>query len=265
MEKRISDTETPTTHTVEKAIDVLTYVMANVGNPSLSSISQDLSLNKSTVYRLLSCLTSKGVLEKDSTNHYRAGVMLFQWCTLLSQQGGIVSLVLPFLQQLENVTGETASLHLRVSRYQVCIEQAASHHELRHIMGIGRPVSLGLGAAGKIILAYLPSRERQSIINSYEDHEVIPADRQALEAELSAIMARGLAFSFGERFKGASGVAAPVLNSAGRVVGSVTLSGPETRLTLTELQANAQSLREVAGRISWEFGYRGSQQTAVGR
>ncbi|MDO8690889.1 MAG: IclR family transcriptional regulator [Dehalococcoidia bacterium] len=256
MRNLVSQSETSTVQTVERAIDILTYALASPRSPSLSDISQDLTLNKSTVHRLLSCLRSRGVLEKDAANRYRAGALVFQWCSSVLHHGGLAAIVLPFLQQLRDETGETASFHLLVAGHQVCVEQVVSRHDLRYVIETGKAHSLRIGAAGKVILAHLIDGERQSILSSGDDREAANVDTNALETELSTIRTRGIAFSIGERVTGMNGASSPVFTDSGRVMGAVTISGPASRLNLKVLQTFGPGLKEAAERISLQLGHR---------
>lgn len=241
---------------VERAIDLVTYVVTQLHSPSLAEMSQDLVLNKSTVHRLLSCLRSKGVLERDSSNRYRAGALVFQWGSSVLREGGLVSVILPHLQQLGDESGETASFHLVAGWNHVCIEQVVSPHPLRYVMVVGQAIPLQITSPGKAILAHLPASEIESVLGSPDTAKILHVDIQTLRSELSTIKEHGVAFSFGEWEKGASGAAAPVFSNAGRVIGAVTISGPDGRLNLTALQVNSQRVKKAADRISWELGYR---------
>ena len=243
---------------VERAIDILIYVLAKNPGASLSDIGQDLGLSRSTVHRLLSCLQSKEVIEKDSAKRYRTGAVLFQLSNSSSHRGALVSLVLPFLQQLRDETGETINFHILVGRHHVCIEQAESPHELRQTSVIGKPIPLGPGATAKAILAYLPQSDQAAAIGSLDKHGLRQLDPEDFRKELSRIRVQGVAFSVEERVRAAAAASAPVFNKDGGVLGALTLSGPAQRLPAQTLRAYGQRLREVAARISSELGYRPS-------
>ncbi|MDP2661857.1 MAG: helix-turn-helix domain-containing protein, partial [Dehalococcoidia bacterium] len=63
----------PSVRSVERAIDIISYVANQDGTTSLRDISRDLGLSKSTVHRLLSSLQAKAIVTKDPDSRYAIG------------------------------------------------------------------------------------------------------------------------------------------------------------------------------------------------
>ena len=59
-----------------------------------------------------------------------------------------------------------------------------------------------------------------------------------------------------EELSGVICVGAPVLNYTGYPCGSIWISGPKDRLTEEQLRSTVQIVKEIAGQISAELGYR---------
>jgi DNA-binding IclR family transcriptional regulator len=79
--------------------------------------------------------------------------------------------------------------------------------------------------------------------------------RAALEASLERARRDGYVISHGERFAGAVGVAAPVRDATGRVVGSVLLGWPDNRTDTAKERAAARAAVEAAAAISAALGH----------
>ncbi len=77
----------------------------------------------------------------------------------------------------------------------------------------------------------------------------------ALKAELLQVRERGYAVDREESMEGAFCVAAPILDSHGRPVASVSISGPTTRFGPSSEQAAADALRAAAAAIRAGLGY----------
>lgn len=241
---------------VNRAMDILSYVAEKDCSSSLAEISRDLGLSMSTTHRLLACLQAGGIVERDAGNHYRLGPSVFKWARSPSYQGTVAALALPFLYELRDLTRETTSFHLLVSRHVVCVEKVDSHNPHRVMPRIGETLPLGIGAVSKVVLTYLAENQRTFILRLCADHGVRHMDPEALEQELNAIRRRGFALSLGEVLADVASASAPIFNSRGRIMGAIAVSGPMPRLSLETLEAHALDLKEIAGRLSVELGHR---------
>ena len=74
--------------------------------------------------------------------------------------------------------------------------------------------------------------------------------------ELEKVYQQGYALDNEEELSGVICVGAPVLNYTGYPCGSIWISGPKDRLTEEQLRSTVQIVKEIAGQISAELGYR---------
>jgi IclR family acetate operon transcriptional repressor len=111
---------------------------------------------------------------------------------------------------------------------------------------------------GKAILAFLPPAEREEILHG------LPLDRHtertvttlaALRASLDETRRAGVSVSVDELVRGASGVAAPILDRTGRVVGACSIGGPTDRMR-SRLRLLASEVKATARAVSALLGYR---------
>src|SRR5258708_25823664 len=113
------------------------------------------------------------------------------------------------------------------------IEVVSSPHNLRPLANVGAPRPLHRGAAGKVLLAWLPRVEREALaaasMTLFDSDQSL--DPRRLHAELEQVCAAGWAASDGERVSGVSALAAPVFDAAGRVAGALTLVAPSARFS----------------------------------
>ena len=83
-----------------------------------------------------------------------------------------------------------------------------------------------------------------------------PIREEKLREELVEIRRQGFAVSNAERAAGTCSVAAPVFDGGGRVVGSVSVGGPELRFDLEIAARHGPLVREAAEKISLQMGNR---------
>ena len=146
---------------------------------------------------------------------------------------------------------------MRSNASRIAIDVVLSPHNLRVFVEIGMLVPLHVGAAGKILLAWLPDIEQSELIMAsaahYDDHPV--GDIQALKLELTRIREAGWATSEGEREMGLSAIAAPIFNVNKEVVAAIALVAPTVRIGAEEQEKYVPLVCEAARRTSFDMGY----------
>jgi len=97
--------------------------------------------------------------------------------------------------------GEEVSLHALSDGNRICVEAVKSRYGLAQVTPVGTILPLHCRAAGKVLLAYWPERERKRILHGKPLAKFTPttiADRAVLEASLKRIRRDGNGFSVGE-------------------------------------------------------------------
>ncbi len=230
------------------------------GSTTLSpqDISKSTRLPLPTVYRLCQAMSEQGMLEKDG-QHFRLGITLMHLGALVAEGIDLRGQTLPHLRWLNEQTGENAELHVRHGEVRIVLETVGSSHSLRPFAAIGAPLPLHLGAAGKVLLAWLPSTERDKLIDisatRFTSSQAI--DKPTLVKQLEQIQQNGWATSDAERASGVAAIAAPLLNARSRIVGAIALTAPSIRLSAKQRQLFIPLVCEAARRASTDLGYSG--------
>lgn len=212
-----------------------------------------------TVYRLLHALEEHGMLEVNDGSRYRLGVALLRLGSRVAEGLELRRQVRPHLEWLNERTGENAELQVRREQARVPIDLVRSSQNLRPIVEVGMPVSLHAGAAGKVLLAWLPEEEQNDLIAASmarfgAEREF---DLEGLRLQLLRVREEGWAASAGERSPGVAAIAAPVFDASGDVAGAVLVSAPAARLLAKQRQKFVPLVREAAARASKSLGFWG--------
>lgn len=244
---------------IEKAIDILFCFNAEHPQLRLTDISAKLGLHKSTAYRLLSLLKKKGLIVSEPNSQlYSLGPSLVELAWVVLRQQDLRSVCRPYLQRLRQTTNETVNLNTRSGNQRVCIEELESEHHIKYSQTVGVTAPLHVGAPGKVLLAFLPPAELDTLLAGLPLSAMTPStltDPERLRTELSVVQRRGFAISIGERSPGASAVAAPIWDWSGRPIAAVSVLGPVQRLTYEKLQALGPLVVQVAQEMSTALGY----------
>lgn len=254
---------------VERALDILLLFTAGQAEMGITDLAEKAGLSKSTVHRLLTALQNKGFIQQNPENQrYSLGLTLLHLGNLVGDRLDLKRLARPTMTHLQDETGETVNLNIVRDNRRVCIEKVESRHDVRHFVEIGRSLPLYAGASGKVIMAFMEPEQVEEIIAStglagYTPNTI--TDPDAFREELSRIRQRGYATSLGERVEGAASVSAPVWDRDGKVVASLTVSGPTFRFTPERVLLFVDLLRSAADELSRALGYRGSVVSVDGR
>ena len=243
---------------LDKAMTVLLTFSRNSRALTPQDIALRTGLALPTVYRLTQALVAHGLLEKDG-QRFRLGLELLRLGALVAESLDLRREVLPALRWLNQLTGENAELYIRQGDHRLSIEAVLSAQNLRPIVNLGEPLPLHAGAAGKVLLAWLPADEREHLAQlSAQRFPEIPLDLSLLRAQLEEVRRHGWYASESERATGLGALASPIFSMSGMVVGALTLVAPASRLGIHEIAAYVPLIGEAAERASRALGYVGA-------
>jgi len=248
-------------NTSERVIDIIDALASADGSCGVSEISRQLEIGKNNVFRILSALEEKGWVHQDiETKKYSlTGAMARVALKALSQLD-IQQVSLPYLHELQQITGETSALSSKVELERTFLNCIPSNYQVRHIVTVGARRQLWYGSGGKVILAFMSEEEIESVLNQFENSGVsVLASGQevtveSLREELAQIKKQGYAVAAGERNPDASGVSAPIFNHNQDVVGSISVSGPISRFDRAKAIEYSTLIMEKAKKISSTLG-----------
>jgi IclR family acetate operon transcriptional repressor len=242
---------------IQRAAAILRCFSEQTPELSVTALSAQLGLHKSTVSRLLAALRRESLVEQDpETRKFRLGTSLVTLAGVVLSGMHLRRAVEPYLGRLADLTQETANITVLDGNECVNVERSASLKNIRAVGWIGRRTPLHCTAAGKALLAYMAPQERRKLLPARLP--VFTAKtitkRSALEAELEQVRQQGYALANEEFEEGLTAVAAPIRNRSGRVIAAITVSGPAYRMDPAAIQRFVVPVQEAAGEISARLG-----------
>lgn len=197
----------------------------------LTELRRRTGLPASTLQRLVASLVEEGFLDRAGAG-YRIGDRLAYWAAPAAGRVDLLEVVRPVLEELRDLTGETACFYQPSADLRVCTAVAETRHDLRRPMRVGHVLPMHAGSPGRVMMAFddrLAERVLARGLDSLTEHTV--TDTGALRTLLAETRIAGYALSSGEREDGATGLSAPVFDAHRDMVGAVTVMGPAFRLT----------------------------------
>lgn len=225
-----SDPRTLTT--VLRAIDIM-HALMRLNGAGVTELANHLGESKSTTYTYLKSLEKGGLVTKADTD-YRLSYEMLIFGEYVRNQSLLYTIGKSEIDSLAAKTGQYAHL---------VVEENGRGHNLYKSKGeqaVGDDYQLAkfqqrdylhITASGKAILAYLPRKRVEEIL----DRHGLPArtertitSREQLFEELAEIREQGYSHNDEEEIEGFQAIGAPIRSRDGSVLGSMSVSGPKS-------------------------------------
>jgi len=240
----------------ERMLDIMEALKEHT-SAGVTEIADAVDMPKSTVHVHLSTLKDRGYVVQNSSQEYRLSLRLLDMGMMVRETQVMYDEVLPKLDELAEETDEKAWWTVEQNGKAVFIAKSVGKHGIQTNARIGLHLELYQLAAGKAILANLPTERREEILNSYDYPLAGTKTRADLEADLEAIQDRGVAYGSEQFLQGVSGVGAALTDNAGNSYGAISVSGPSNRLDSNRIENEfANLVRGIAGELRVNLSYR---------
>jgi DNA-binding IclR family transcriptional regulator len=248
---------------VERALDVLLCFTSETPELTMTQISELVGLNKSTTHRLLATLEGKRFVERDTdTGVYRPGIRLLQLAFLTSENNDLRRLTASFLHRLCDQYLENVNLSVLDDTDVVYLEVVESPQRVKLAATPGQRLPAFCTASGKAILAFLPEENVRAILERgmpRYTQNTIPT-QEAFFYKIHHAREQGFAISEQEFEEGINAVAAPIINSIGKPIASVSIAGPAFRLTCERMIEIGPDLVSQIKQFAQEVGLSANQK-----
>jgi IclR family transcriptional regulator, KDG regulon repressor len=206
---------------VDRALDILDCFVPGQLELSLTELAKRINLSMSTTSRIVATLEGRSYLFRSAeSQRYSLGPKITQLGVLGFSSLDLRKVALPIMNSLNRIFDEGVSLYIVQGDERICVERIESARPLRRVINIGDRHPLTRGAAGRVLLAYLPEAKRA---------QLLALDPFTTEEALGELRHGGYTVSLGEREEGVSSIAAPILDARHEVVAALAMSGPSVR------------------------------------
>lgn len=221
-----------------------------------------LGFHKSSVQRIVATLEEHGFLSKVQPRKsvYRLGPEVIFLGNLAEMNLDLRSIARPVMVELVKRVKETCYLCVADRHQCLYVEKVECSQPVRIINAVGQRNPMHCTGVGKALLCGMDPDEVDQVIAARGLEAYTPKTitrRKLLMQELKAVRRNGVAFDNEELDLGIKCVAAPIKNTSGRVVASLSLSGPAQRFTPDAVQRLAEEVQASAGEISRFLGFVG--------
>ena len=255
MEKKIIQS-------IDRALQILELFSLEKPEWGVTEISRALNIYKSNVHNVLTTLAEKGFVIKDpKTDKYKLCIKLFELGSIVIKNMDLRKIAHPFIEKLSKEFNETVHLGVLDEGRVVSIEREESDKGLCSHIEIGKRTPLHCTAVGKVIMAYLSEDKVAAIVKGkglkkYTENTI--TNKEKLENEFKKIRQQGYAVDSMEHEEEVRCVAGPIRDYTGKVIASMSISGPAFRINENNTPDIAKKVKECCNCISKEMGYSNS-------
>ena len=229
---------------VDRALTVL-EILAAQGEAGVTEVAAELGVHKSTAFRLVAALESRGFVEQlADRGKYRLGFGVVRLAGAAAAQLDIAQQGRPICEVLAADVEETVNLAILDSDRAVNISQVRGPAALSTHNWVGQGTPLHATSSGKVLLAHAPEAVRKEVLSRELPRFTAATitDPEVLQERLELVREQGWASTVEEYEVGLNAVAAPVRDASGDVIAAVSVSGPSFRM-------HADSFPILSGRV----------------
>lgn len=249
---------------LEKALQIIEFMVKYKKAARLQDIAAALKFPASTTLRFLMTLEKNGYVRQDPDSlRYFLTLKLCRLGNQVSAQYNIRDLVRPYLIELVEKVGESACLALEENHRVVYVDvESGPDNALKVMQRIGKEAPLHCTGVGKLLLLNYDQEALAQLVASeglvqLTQHTITTYNQ--LLAELDRVRSEQYAVDDEECEIGARCIAAPIYDFTNKVVASISVSGPVSRMTLQKIDYIRQQVMDTAGRVSALMGFEQSE------
>lgn len=220
---------------------------------TVEELAAALDCSTATSYRYVKSLLSAGFLAAHPGKTYGLGARIIELDRQLRLTEPLLVKAMRPMEELSLMTGRNLALCAYYNESTICIDKSWIRSDLPTLFDRGRPVPLFRGAAGKVILAHLPTHRLKAVYakNGPEiEKSGLGATWPDFAGALKTIRRQGHYISIAEVDPLSAGIGVPILDSEKRIMGSLTFAVPS-------VDANAEAthllplLKKTVAHIQW--------------
>jgi len=227
---------------------------------TIHELSETLNIYPSTIHRILDTLHYLGYIEKRvDSDEYQIGLKAIELGLLKLNQISLIQEAKPYLEALSKEMNENIYLGVLFEGEVMYEAKKEALRKISLVTHIGTRAPVHCTSLGKVLIANLPPKEREKILENTPLQRLTKntiVDRKALEKEIEQVQKLGYALDNEEYENEIRCIAAPVKNHQGKVIAAISISGPSYRFTPDREESMIKAIMETAKKISVRLGLR---------
>ena len=243
---------------LDRALSIIELLNSNPLGLSVNELACRLEYPLNSVYRIMTTLERRKYVHKQPGNSvFILSEKFLQLATPVAGEPAFIEMALPHMRALRDLSKETILAGVMVGTEGVVLEQVEGLHSFSFRINPGLRFPLHSAAPGKIFISQLERKRQISTIEAldlkrYTSNTIV--SKNALGDEIKLVSTQGYGVDYEEAIKGQACVAAAVLGRNAKLVGSIWLVAPTSRLARKDIPKIASLVKKSAEEISTSLG-----------
>lgn len=245
-----------------RVLKVLGHLAEHPQGKTLTELSEQLKVPKTTLFTMLKTLLSSGYVELAQGTYRLGGPSISLGAAMAtSARSNFPERARENLEKLTRRTGETSFLAVLTADGMNChyLSVVESGNWLRFSVQPGSMKPSYATGTGHAMLAYLPKADLNGILDRVIFEKLTSktvSSRRALMTALAEVRRNGVSTTDGGTVGQVMSIAAPIFDSSGRVLAALSAGGPSVRMA-PQMLAIQRVVRSTAEDISRDLGFLG--------
>lgn len=241
-----------------RTMDIL-ELLASSGPLTVSELSRQLNIPKTSAFDILSALTSRGFAKADHLHRYSLGLATYRVGMSYIGSTDLYEAGHHRLSLLSKELGQTVYLAVEDNGRVVYIDKAEQDSPIRFTRKVGDRNQLYNTGLGKAIMAARPELVESLSFPLDRKTDTTLCAKADLLTDLEATRSRGYALDRGEDNSLLRCVAVPVRNRESKAIGAISCSMLEAEFAKADIGVIAAALCDAALDISHSLGFTGDR------
>ncbi len=250
----VTNGKTPSVPAVQRTLDVLEVISQSKMGMTLSELTHQLKLPKSSAHCLVLTLERRGYLYRNErTARYKFGLKLLELADLALTGIPVRDQAAAIMFALMQTTGLAVHLAVLENREAVLIHKVEPRGSYRLATWIGKRMAMHCTGVGKVFLAHFSETEQDQFIAErglprHNEHTIVSVAR--LKSHLEEVRAQGYSLDDEEDELGYRCIGCPVFNTTRQVIAAISLAGTTNQITPNNLPTLVRELTKASANIT---------------
>lgn len=236
---------------IDKTFKILDFINDSDTPQGTSTISKELSIPKTNVFRILKTLEKLNIIEENN-NGYILGKKMIIYNKKAISKNEIVNIAEPHMKKICKITNETINLGI-IFDNNILILNSIYGEKTNLVLKLPPICPLNASAIGKI---YLANQNNNFIYNFFKNNNLEKRTVNTIVnyddfiIEKNNILKNNFAYDYEEYEYGLTCISSAIFDKNNKILGGISLSGPTTRLVIKDFKFLEDNIKIAAQNIS---------------
>lgn len=263
--KRITSPRRTGRHRVsalDRALQILDQLQETGTAVTAYDIARSTGAPLSTMYSIIDDMVSKSLLSRAEDGTVWLGPRLYNYGLLYAKSLDLFSVAGEEMRDLSRNVEETVQICGRDEGMMVVLLMSEGTGHFRVTSRVGSRMPLNWTASGRLLVGHLPQARRVAFFNKHSKPSPTgraETDAQRLAQRSAEALEKRLSIQVGESDVSVSCLAAPVINTRGECVVTISIVMPETKAK-QNTERYTTAVQHAAARIEERLGWRSGME-----